>query len=119
MAKPPLPTRTQVMRGPARPASGGWTELTVITRDSSGLLESEAVLRAKDDTGYLDLALTEYSGVSRRAKLTSARLDEPAARALFEMLAAKFQPGRRVFQPQQPGGSAHPTESHSQPASAK
>ena len=83
--------RTQKHEGPApRPHWDGWTDLVVETRDYTGHLASETKFATADKFGFLDITLEEYVGISRRAKRTSVRLEEPAARALLQLLTERF-----------------------------
>lgn len=68
----------------------GWTELDVQTV-AHGQMESRTTIKAtKDSKPFVDIAIEEYTGTTRRAKLTSVRLQESAARKLYEALAVKF-----------------------------
>lgn len=71
---------------------GGWTEFEVLTSSTGAGLDSRAIVRTKDDSMFVDLAIEEYTGISRRAKYTSVRLEAEAARRLYEALAVKFGP---------------------------
>jgi hypothetical protein len=69
---------------------GGWTEFSVQTV-AHGQMENVATIKTtKDAAPFVDIAIEEYTGVSRRAKLTSVRLQEAAARRLYDALAVKF-----------------------------
>jgi hypothetical protein len=73
------------------PAFGkDWTEITVRSLDTCGELASTTRVRSKNGAAFLDVSIEEYTGMTRRAKFTSVRLDEPAARELYALLAAKF-----------------------------
>lgn len=79
-----------------RPLYGaGWTELEVVTTDAVGQRESRVTIRSR--TGeidqaaarpapFVDVAIEEYVGTTRRAKYTSVRLEEAAARELYAQL---------------------------------
>lgn len=67
-----------------------WTEITVLSHDRCGDLASTTNVRSRDDCAFVDVAIEEYTGMSRRAKSTNVRLEEDAAKALYVMLAAKF-----------------------------
>lgn len=68
-----------------------WSEFCVTTRTPGDEVESRTLVRAtKDRVAFLDLSIEEYVGISRRAKLTSVRLEEDAMRRLYEVLAVKF-----------------------------
>lgn len=76
-------------------STSGWKSFTATTR-ARGEVESQCELRtpskALTDGGppFLDISITEYVGISRRAKLCGVRLQEPALRKLYEVLHAKF-----------------------------
>jgi hypothetical protein len=71
----------------------GWTEFSVKTCTTQRELESIVLVRAtKSSAPFVDVSIEEYVGISRRAKLTSVRLQENAARRLYALLAAKFDP---------------------------
>ena len=53
-------------------------------------LASITRIKSRDGAAFLDLSIEEYTGLSRRAKYTSVRLDEEAARELHAILSAKF-----------------------------
>jgi hypothetical protein len=85
--------RQQKHEGPAPrgPMWIGWNDLVVKTNDPSGLLDSEAKFSTADKlSAFLDISLEQYVGTSRRAKYTSVRLEEPAARALLQLLSERF-----------------------------
>ncbi len=73
----------------------GWKSFTATTR-AHGEIESQCELRspikalADDGSPFLDINITEYVGISRRAKLCTVRLQEPAVRKLYEVLHEKF-----------------------------
>lgn len=69
------------------PDSHGWREITVRTfeRWDETKIASKAVLKT-NTSGFVDILLEEYTGESRRAKLTSVRLENEAAQVLFQML---------------------------------
>jgi hypothetical protein len=74
-----------------RPLLGSrWTEFEVASVGHDNEILSRVGVRSPNDAPFLDISIEEYTGVSRRAKFTSARLEEEAARRLFELLAAKF-----------------------------
>lgn len=74
------------------PYGGGWTETEVRSSETwdHGKTASKVVVRTKHDACFVDIAIEEYTGESRRAKLCTARLDQDAARALYEQLKAMF-----------------------------
>jgi hypothetical protein len=76
----------------AKPTLGGdWTEIEVRSLDTSGdHLASTTRMRSKEGVAVLDVSIEEYTGMSRRAKFTSVRLGEAAARELYALLSAKF-----------------------------
>jgi hypothetical protein len=85
--------RQQKHEGPAPrgPMWIGWNDLVVKTNDPIGLLDSEAKFSTADKlSAFLDISLEQYVGTSRRAKYTSVRLEEPAARALMQLLSERF-----------------------------
>lgn len=73
----------------------GWESFGVSTR-VRGEVESRCELRTPTQTlsdggtPFLDISITEYVGVSRRAKFCSVRLQEQAIRKLYAVLHAKF-----------------------------
>ena len=67
-------------------ADGKWTSFTVTTRDPVGEIHSRAQIRIPANTCFVDIRITEYVGVSHRAKLCDVRLEEPAVRRLYEEL---------------------------------
>ena len=68
----------------------GWTELDVQTV-AHGQMESRTTIKAtKGAEPFVDIAIEEYTGTTRRAKMTSVRLQEEAARKLYAALAIKF-----------------------------
>lgn len=68
-----------------------WTELDVQTV-AHGQMESRTMIKAtKDAEPFVDIAIEEYTGTTRRAKMTSVRLQEDAARRLYDVLAVKFK----------------------------
>lgn len=74
--------RTQVL-----PDSHGWRQITVRTfeRWDETKIASKVVLKS-NTSGFVDIWMEEYTGESRRAKLTSVRLENEAAQVLFQML---------------------------------
>lgn len=70
--------------------SYGWTEMSVHSKDTSDELASITRIKSRDGAAFLDLSIEEYTGLSRRAKYTSVRLDEESARELHAILSAKF-----------------------------
>jgi hypothetical protein len=83
------PRRTQKVAVSSKD-SYGWTEITALSTNTSGELSSTARVRTKEGTSFIDLSIEEYAGMSRRAKFTSVRFDEEAARAMHLMLCEKF-----------------------------
>lgn len=68
-----------------------WAALEVLTCVSYGdELASKAIVRTKEGATFVDISIEEYTGTTRRAKYTSVRLEEDAARALYEQLRARF-----------------------------
>jgi hypothetical protein len=67
-----------------------WTEMTIVSRDYQGEVSSRTVLRSRNDDDFVDFSIEEYTGMSRRAKLCNVRLEGPAARAVYALLAEKF-----------------------------
>lgn len=73
----------------------GWESFTASTK-AHGEIESRCELRtptqtlADGGTPFLDIHITEYVGVSRRAKMCGVRLQERALRKLYAILHAKF-----------------------------
>lgn len=82
---------TQRHNGP-RAAAHNWTELDVETRNQYDEVTSQTRFRSRE--GFVDISLEEYVGISRRAKYTSVRLEEPAALALLDLLCRALDPGR-------------------------
>ena len=91
-ACPPAPTaftqRVQTERSPS-----GWSETVVSTLNRYGQTENETTIRSRDGWPFVDISITEYVGIKRRAKLTSVRLEEEAARELFAVCRALFGEG--------------------------
>ncbi|CAB3753970.1 hypothetical protein [Paraburkholderia humisilvae] len=85
--------RTQQVVVADKPNWEGWTEMTVISRDLHGQINSKTVIRSKDGTNFLDVAIEEYTGLTRRMKYSTVRLEDEAARALHGMLSARFGNG--------------------------
>lgn len=83
--KPHRPQSHVLAREKMSPA---WNVLKVRTFEAwnPSLLASVTTVRVTDDAGFVDVAVEEYTGESRRAKLCNVRLEEPAARALYEQL---------------------------------
>ena len=67
----------------------GWTEFEVLTSSSAGL-DSRTNVRTRNDALFVDFSIEEFTGISRRAKHTSVRLEEEAARRLYAALSVKF-----------------------------
>lgn len=82
-----MPDRKQTIRMGTL-YGNGWTETEVRTMEAwdESLIASKVSIRSKNDAKFVDLFLEEYTGESRRAKLTTVRLEEPAGRALYAQL---------------------------------
>ena len=83
------PRRSQTVEVKPRD-SYGWTEMSVHSKDTCDELASITRIKSRDGAAFVDLSIEEYTGLSRRAKYTSVRLDEEAARELHAILSAKF-----------------------------
>lgn len=72
--------------------SDKWTKLEVRTQESwnERLTANLVRVRTATDAKFVDLDIEAYVGESRRAKLVGTRLEEPAARALYEQLTGLF-----------------------------
>lgn len=70
--------------------SYGWTEMLVHSKDTCDELASITRIKSREGAAFVDLSIEEYTGLSRRAKYTSVRLDKEAARELHAILSAKF-----------------------------
>ena len=69
------------------PDQHGWREITIRTFESWDETKLASRTTIKTSTGgFVDIALEEYTGETRRAKLTSVRLGNEAAQVLFQML---------------------------------
>ena len=68
----------------------GWTEFEVLSINQYNELDSKTTIRTPEVTPFLDISIEEYTGKTRRLRYTSVRLEEEAARKLYEALAAKF-----------------------------
>lgn len=82
--------RQRVVPANEKPAMYGWRQMEVRTEESHNpdLLKSKTIIAG---TGtFVDIHLEEYVGVSRRAKYTSVRLEEEAARELLRLLKLQF-----------------------------
>jgi hypothetical protein len=79
--------KQMVDRAGVLPDAHGWREVTVRTYESwdETALQSKTVIKT-NTSGFIDIWLEEYTGKTRRAKLTSVRLDNEAAQVLFKML---------------------------------
>jgi hypothetical protein len=71
----------------------GWMELRVVTFGRDGRTPDRAATLELTRLGELDIHLQGNPGVSRRMKQLFMRLEKPAARALYEMLRARFEVG--------------------------
>lgn len=71
----------------------GWTETVISTLNRYGQTENETAIRSRAGWRFIDISITEYVGIKRRAKLTSVRLEEEAARALLAALGPLFGEG--------------------------
>lgn len=68
-----------------------WQELEVLTTEGYGdKLASKTIVRSRDTAKFVDFWIEEYTGTSRRAKLCSVRLQEDAARAMYQQLHRLF-----------------------------
>jgi hypothetical protein len=69
------------------PDAHGWREITVRTFESwdDAKIKSRTTLKT-NTSGFVDILMEEYTGETRRAKLTSVRLENEAAQVLFQML---------------------------------
>lgn len=74
----------------------GWDVMTIITYQPWGPTASTTETRVNEGDGkvFLDVAITEYTGESRRAKSCGVRLNEEATRALYLHLRDRFEGGR-------------------------
>lgn len=81
-------TRKQTVdRARVLPDANGWREITVRTPESWDEMKVASRTTIKTNTsGFVDILMEEYTGESRRAKLTSVRLENEAAQVLFQML---------------------------------
>lgn len=71
--------------------SNDWTEFEVLTSNPHGEgLDSRVLVRTKNAAPFLDLAIEEYTGRTRRAKYVGVRLEEEAARKMYAVLVEKF-----------------------------
>ena len=88
-ALPPAPDSfTQTVRTEHSP--NGWTETEIRTLNRYGQAENETTIRSRLGWKFVDVSITEYVGIKRRAKLTSVRLEEEGARALLATCRALF-----------------------------
>jgi hypothetical protein len=74
-----------------KPHYEGWTEIIVHTNDSGGQPQSRIEIRS-NPFNSLDFSIDEWPGMGKRTKFTSFRLEEPAARALYAQLQARYAP---------------------------
>lgn len=114
----PHSARTERLARQGCGPSDKWIEFEVETY-SHCQLETRTLIRAtKDADPFIDIAITEYTGTSRRAKLASVRLGEAGARRLYEALKGKFsteqgewalseQPKHWLPVPPVPQGASH------------
>lgn len=77
----------------AQAATLGWKEISIVTVGADGRTENETTIRTRAGFRFVDLSITEYTGLSRRAKLTTVRLDDEAGRALLATCLAAFGHG--------------------------
>lgn len=70
-----------------------WTETEVRTFESWDETKCASLTRVRTahDAKFVDLAVEEYTGETRRAKYCSVRLEEEAGRALFEQLKSIYK----------------------------
>jgi hypothetical protein len=71
-------------------ATLGWKEISIVTVGTDGRTQNETTIRTRAGFPFVDLSITEYAGLSRRAKLTTVRLDDEAGRALLAACQAAF-----------------------------
>lgn len=86
------PHRPQTHKLAREKSSPQWNVLKVDTRESwdESKTASYTTVRVADTGSFVDIGIEEFTGESRRAKLCNVRLEEPAARALFEQLRERF-----------------------------
>ena len=88
---PYVPYRAQRVSEKHSTSAPDWIKFEIETIERNGnRLDSRATVQTAKGSTWVDLSIEEYTGESRRAKYTSVRLEEEAARRLFEVLAAKF-----------------------------
>lgn len=87
--KPHRPQTHKLARERSAPQ---WSVLKVDTRESwdESKTASYTTVRVADTGNFVDIGIEEFTGETRRAKLCNVRLEEPAARALFEQLRDRF-----------------------------
>lgn len=68
----------------------GWKEFEVVSYGGDDYVSSRTRVRSNAATPSLDISIEEFTGITRRAKYTSVRLEEAAARRLYETLHEKF-----------------------------
>jgi hypothetical protein len=88
--KEPKSTKRQTVCSRWPLLGSGWTEFEVASVGHDNEILSRVGVRSPNDAPFVDISIEEYTGVSRRAKFSNARLEEEAARRLFDLLAAKF-----------------------------
>mgnify|MGYP005609522645 FL=1 len=86
------PYRQQTHKLAREKSSPQWSVLKVDTRESwdESKTANYTTVRVSDTGSFVDIGIEEFTGETRRAKLCSVRLEEPAARALFEQLRNRF-----------------------------
>jgi len=85
------PTKREQRISETASSTPGWTQFEVATLDYSGRTDSRTRIRAHEDHPFVDIAIEEYTGETRRAKYTSVRLEEAAARKLYEALGRSLK----------------------------
>ncbi len=72
---------------------GGWSSFEVRTSDSYGETRSLTTIRApKGEVPFVDIAIEERTGTTKRSKYCSVRLHDEVMRKLYEILKERFAP---------------------------
>jgi len=70
---------------------GRWVDFSATTIEHDQIESIARIRTTVTEEPFVDISIEEFTGKTRRAKYTSVRLEEEAARRLYELLKLKFE----------------------------